>query len=312
MGIKARKAQTLEGNNDKVCSAKSKAIQGIRYRYWAFTYNNYEGHEEAFKIGLKKLCSMFHYGHEVGEETGTRHLQGFLHTKNKEGLRLTEMWKKDCMEGVTVKPAYASEWNNFIYTSKGQDLVYFGPARLRVIVDLRPFQLQIESWFEEEPDDTTINWVVDYSGGKGKTAFCKYLYLKWNAIIMTKGSYNDLAQILAGCVKNGRNLNNKTVIVLNYAKDMQNISYHALEAIKDGLMTSPKYESNTLVFNTPHLVCFTNKLPRLDGLSKHKWKIWLLTGENEFMENITHEALRECRDFEDSLHDPYEKYDEEM
>jgi hypothetical protein len=46
-------------------------------------------------------------------------------------------------------------------------------------------------------------------------------------------------------------------------------------------MTSVKYETSTLVFNCPHVFCFSNELPEFDKLSSDRWKIWYI--ENDIL-----------------------------
>lgn len=266
-----------------------------RFRFWAFTFNNYEEDEHEYRKRLKSRCSMFHFGHEICPTTGTPHLQGFLHVRKGlgtkgQGFKLSEM-KSFFGDKVSFRPCWASEKHNMKYTGKGTDIIYYGPTRLTVISALEPWQTQLCEILDEEPDDRTIHWIYNTNGLAGKTVFCKWIYEKYDAIIIAKGEYNDIAQILAGAIKYGRNLNDKTIIAFNYGKAASGISYLGLESLKDGLMTSPKYESQTIVFNCPHVVVFSNKLPRITKLSFDRWRIWQLDSRDSDLIDITASIL---------------------
>lgn len=266
--------------------------QGNRYRFWQFTLFNYDDIEKDIKRSLIRLCIFGQYIHEKCPDTGRNHLQGFFELKNKKGMRLSEL-KKPLCNTIHLEPTYSGELANLDYTSKegGWDLVNFGRIKLSLITILLPWQVQICDIIEGETDNRTIHWIVS-NGNVGATVLCKYLVAKEDAICATKGCYSDLAQILAGEAKNGRDLNEKTVIVFNYGRSASGISYAGLESIKDGLITSAKYESRTLCFNSPHLFIFANKLPDIKRFTKDKWKIWEVIDRHSPMRDITNETLR--------------------
>lgn len=59
------------------------------------------------------------------------------------------------------------------------------------------------------------------------------------------------------------------------------ISYASLESIKNGLICNTKYETGSKVFNSPHLIIFANSPPNECKLSKDRWKITNLRGEDD-------------------------------
>lgn len=52
-----------------------------------------------------------------------------------------------------------------------------------------------------------------------------------------------------------------------------NVSYSAIESIKNGLICNTKYETGTKVFNSPKIMVFSNMAPDLESLSEDRWKI---------------------------------------
>ncbi len=52
-----------------------------------------------------------------------------------------------------------------------------------------------------------------------------------------------------------------------------NVSYQAIEDLKNGALFSTKYESGMCVFNSPHVVVFANMAPDLNKLSADRWNI---------------------------------------
>lgn len=282
---------TLQDPRTQVLQKKK---QELRYRFWMFTLFNYEEVEDEVKRTLRKACKLAQYIHEICPKTGKPHLQGFFKVKKGEGCRFTEL-KKRFPAWIHLEATYADDVANLDYSSKvrdqGTDLFYVGPAKLRLPGTKFDWQNQIlEIIKDEEPDTRTIHWIAT-TGNVGATTLCKYLVDKESAICATKGTYADLAQILAGAVKAGRDLNEKSVITFNYSRSAKGISYAGLESIKDGLITSTKYESSTIVFNAPHLLIFSNKLPDIGKITLDKWKIWGVEDKKSPLLDITEGVL---------------------
>ncbi len=118
------------------------------------------------------------------------------------------------------------------------------------------------SW---ETDDRTIHWYWDAEGNSGKTAFCKYMY-KWEqAVILQGGKYADIAYAMPEYPH---------MVLMNIPRSSELVvNYSAIEAIKDGLMFSGKYESKMKMWNPPHLVVFANFEPNKEQLSKDRWHV---------------------------------------
>ena len=61
-------------------------------------------------------------------------------------------------------------------------------------------------------------------------------------------------------------------------------SYSAMEAIKDGCATSTKYNSTPLRFKIPNVVMiFSNELPLVKQLSADRWKIYRISKNEDLI-----------------------------
>jgi hypothetical protein len=251
------------------------------------TFNNYTKSDiDTILDTMVPICKEFCFQEETGEN-GTKHLQGCFLLKKK--MRWTEFglpkkihWEKIINWKSAV--AYCSKDD----TRTGEVYTQGLPKKLKIIKVLRTWQQDVCNIIKEEPDDRTIHWVYDKTGCMGKTVFSKYLYAKTDAVIATGGGNKDIACMLALLQKNGRDLNDKTTFIFNFPRSTEGISYKALESVKDGLMTSTKYETTTLVFNCPHVICFSNELPIMDKLSEDRWSIWTILDDKlvEYEEEI--------------------------
>lgn len=255
--------------NTKTLAKKDRNNQMIKH---FMTFNNYSKSDiDKIVETMEPICKQFIFQEEIGEN-GTKHLQGCFWLKKK--MRWSQFNLPNKIHWEKVKDwKSAVEYCSKEETRNGNIYSHGLPKQLKIINELRPWQKTICNIIKEEPDDRSILWVFDESGCMGKTVFSKYLYAKTDAIIATGGGNKDIACMLAILKKNGRDLNDKTTFIFNFPRSTEGISYKALESVKDGLITSVKYESSTLVFNSPHVICFSNELPNLKKLSKDRWKI---------------------------------------
>jgi len=46
-----------------------------------------------------------------------------------------------------------------------------------------------------------------------------------------------------------------------------------LESIKNGLIVNTKYETGSKLFNSPHIIVFSNMSPDVSAMSMDRWKI---------------------------------------
>lgn len=261
----------------------AKKKQSNQLMNWFFTWNNYpDNFLETLETLFKKICKRYIFQKEMGSN-GTPHIQGTICLKKAmrwEEFKLPKEihWEKTLH--VESAFAYCSKTETRVGTEVYRWPVIVEKAELRIISNLKPWQSSVMDIIKPDiPDERTIHWVFDENGCMGKTVFSKYLYSKENAIIATGGASKDIACLIAGLAKEGRDLNAKTTFVFNFPRSTEGVSWKAIEMVKDGLITSPKYESSTLVFNCPHVICFSNEMPDLNKLSSDRWMIWKIINE---------------------------------
>lgn len=271
--------KSQDDGNTKTSSIQAPKKQSIQSIYHFLTWNNYpENWLEILEPFLQQNCSQWVFQKEVGEN-GTPHIQGNIKVHKKRrwesfGLPKGIHWEKT----RNIKAAF--EYCAKESTREGENYWFYPPriikGKLKLINELRPWQQTVVNMLQDEPDDRTVNWIYDQEGCMGKTVFSKYLYSKHDAIIATGGGNKDIACLIALLLKDGRDLNIKTTFVFNFPRSTEGVSYKAIESVKDGLMTSVKYETSTLVFNSPHVWVFSNELPEYHKLTKDKWAIWTI------------------------------------
>lgn len=213
---------------------------------------------------------------ETGEG-GTDHLQGVLHWKCQVARATLQQWNprihweasrsiynsvKYCTDEDKRKPGGRVWTKRFTVTA---------PARLDVLdrEDLYTWQKDLLTELESEPHDRQILWYCDESGGSGKTAFCKHVLKNFHrALFFNGGNFRDISH----CVCKSRF--DPLVVLINLPRSSEGkLSYASIEAIKDGLIQSGKYEGGFKMYAPPHVVIMANFMPQLDQLSLDRWDI---------------------------------------
>jgi len=145
------------------------------------------------------------------------------------------------------------------------------PKPIKVITNLYAWQKSIETMvINTEPDNRKIYWYWESVGGIGKSDFIKYMIVKYNALLCQGGKHSDIINLVFNC-----DMNNTNVVFFDIPRaNKGNISYTALECIKNGMVCNTKYETGVKVFNPPHLIVFANFPPSdLEQLSLDRWVI---------------------------------------
>lgn len=124
------------------------------------------------------------------------------------------------------------------------------------IMELRPWQQEIWDYVNQvyAPPREIVFW-VDREGGAGKSSLCRHLLLTLgeDVQVITEGTYRDIAYAISV----------KTRIFLfdlPRSFDGDKFEWSILEDIKNGLVTSSKYESKTKFFSIPFVIVFCNEV----------------------------------------------------
>lgn len=242
-----------------------------RSRAWCFTLNNFTPEDVTFFTDTLDT-EKYMFQHEVGE-SGTPHLQGVVYFENARTFK--QMKQLHTKAHWEITKCVKGSVNYCCDPSKRavpQDIWCKGwtiPKPLRIISDLRPWQLEIAEIVKTEADDRTIHWYWETTGNVGKTALCKYLLSKYpHTHFFSGGKSNDIAfQII-------KNKWVPDICVFDLPRSCEGkVSYNAMEQLKNGLVFSSKYEGGTKMFNPPHVIVFANWVPDTAQLSADRWRI---------------------------------------
>jgi len=237
--------------------------------HWFFTFNNYVSEDiTILKKVFDELCYMFAFQEEIGEK-GTPHLQGIISMKKRArwtefGLPKEIHWEKP----INVKDCY--KYCTKELTRNGDVFVKnFSIPYSYNLNNLYNWQEDIIKIIDTVPDNRKVYWFWSERGNVGKSCFVKHLCMNYNAILLTKGKYNDICNLIYKA-----DMHTNKIVVFDLPRNNGNsISYDAIESIKNGMITNMKYETGFVCFPPPHVVVFANDPPDENKLSADRWFI---------------------------------------
>lgn len=162
-------------------------------------------------------------------------------------------------------PTIAIKYKNFIEVMQAR----FKPEPLIDInaYELREWQSRIEERLTGEPDDRSIEFIVDIIGGKGKSFFASYMESKYpeKVQVLSVAKRDDLAYMLD---------ESKSIFFFNVPRgSIEFLQYSILEMLKDRRVVSPKYQSRIKLFPKTHVICLCNEYPDMTKLSADRYII---------------------------------------
>lgn len=123
---------------------------------------------------------------------------------------------------------------------------------------------ELDMYLRRNPDNRKIRWYVDEEGNKEKTLYAKYKHSTdpKNVFISKNINVNEIKS----AIKNGWN---RKICIFDLNRTVENNKnlYAALEQIKDGIIPDSKSPNNVVMFDTPHVIVFSNWAPKQKYLS---------------------------------------------
>lgn len=248
----------------------SKKKQISPSKNWCFTLNNYtEKDISSIDLIIDKYNKII-IGKEIGA-CGTPHLQGYIEFKSKlrpSSLKLTNRIHWEKAKGTLL--------DNFNYCSKENNIILERgmPKPIKIINKLYPWQLKVFDLYKSPINDRKIHWFYEDFGNVGKSAFIKYMVVKYNVLFCSGGKYTDIMNLI---FNNDMDICDCIMFDIPRAHEGK-ISYSSLESIKNGMVCNTKYETGVKLFNPVHLFIFANFKPDdEDKISLDRWNIVDLT-----------------------------------
>lgn len=267
--------------------AEVKKSRVVAKKYWIFTWQGgedgmgFDMDSDEWKL-ITRYFSLNSTHASMQEEkcptTGRHHIQGFVaFTKKKRFPEVQELTPISWCHAAT-----ASEKSNKAYTTKSETSVIGGLSYTKGFTVLRniitPAQIQERPWQyeiwnavkDECTDDRTINWIFDEEGNHGKTALIKSIihHHPNGNVLLFEGKTVDIANRIVNQREPPR------VCLMNLRRSQDgHVNYNAIECLKDGLVSSGKYEGGQKIFDSPHVYIFSNFYPDTSKLSKDRWRI---------------------------------------
>ena len=143
------------------------------------------------------------------------------------------------------------------------------PIEILPEADMVTWQRQLIAYVSTKPDVRRTVWIWSTAGGVGKTRIAKYLAVKHQAMVFNGKGSDVFNGIIQWHEKKGEWPEIMVMNVPLVSKDF--VSVTALEAIKDGMFYSGKFEGGQCLMNSPHLIVFANTPPPYDKMTDNRF-----------------------------------------
>lgn len=238
---------------------------------WCFTLHNYTEEDISDIVTVCASSAKFSiFSKENGKSAETPHLQGYIEFKDKK--RPKGMFKNNSMHWEKAK---GKKEQNITYIKKERGDYWLNGefiAGLKTIQKIFGWQVLLykEICFPCD-DDRRIFWVYDEEGGHGKSAFVKYMCVKYKAIVVSGKGADMKYGIMKYIEKHGRS---PDIVFIDVPRSCaEYISYAGIEEVKNGCFFSSKYECDMCLFNSPHIVVMANIEPAENKFSEDRIKL---------------------------------------
>lgn len=250
--------------------------------HWIFTLNNpTEEEKKLFKL-CQRWIKRYIFQLEKGEKCGTLHLQGYVEFIEKvRPLSIVPStrikWMKCLIRGRKNNYADAIAYCQKQSTKVAGPWFYgIAPMRLDTVcndTNLTKWMKDLVYKLDKTPDDRTVRWWWSEKGGFGKSQFAKYLFNKYNGIMIGDRAC-DMAQAIRGWAEENKG-QCPWLCIIDLARHQGNkIDWSGIEQVKNGSIFSPKFKSIGVRSASPHVVIFSNSPPDWEGnISEDKIKI---------------------------------------
>jgi hypothetical protein len=180
------------------------------------------------------------------------------------------VWAKaqtECPSERDIAEAFPSLFGR--YRNNVMDMVrMFAPKPVIQTGDLRDWQIELKAKLDGEADDRKVIFVVDEAGCSGKSFFCRWMLSNYpeETQLLGPAKRDDLAHIVQTDTK---------YFLLNIPRgNMEYLNYGFLESLKDRVVISPKYMSQTKILKyNPHVVVFTNEQVDMTKMTADRYDI---------------------------------------
>lgn len=236
-------------------------------RKWCFTLNNYTI-EDILDIEKVGSSNIYVFGEETAPTTGTKHLQGYIEFKKK--CRPKNLFIN---QNIHWEIAKGTREQNYIYCTKENKFkTNIEPPETIEYDEPYGWQLNVVEEIKKKPDPRKIYWYWENIGGKGKSSLARYLCIKHGAIILS-GKVTDMKYGIVQYHMKHKKYPKIIIIDIPRSIDVDYLSYTGIEEIKNGTFFCPKYESDMVIMNRPHIIIFSNDEPSTEKMSADRWVI---------------------------------------
>lgn len=268
------KMETMETRGNGVLgNTRPKPPRTIPSKRWCFTFHDYKKDElETMETIFKDFKCVYIIGKEHTKDERP-HLQGYVEAPIK--IRPVEKFKFSSK--IHWEKAKGTKEDNYAYCSKEGDFTT-NIKIPRPLIDplngktLHDWQQEVVGIISSEPDGRSIYWYHESKGNVGKSSLVKHICMNYNAI-MVSGKGNDIKYGVASHIEKHKEVD---IVLIDFPRSSEGfISYTSIEEILNGNFFCAKYESKQVLFNPPHVICFANFAPDINGLhvSKDRWKV---------------------------------------
>lgn len=257
--------------------------------YWTFTLNNFTDEEfKILEIEIKNNCLDYRVQEEIGE-SGTPHLQGFIHSKKR--IRPMETFSNKRIHWEKCRNPSASRSYCAKEDSATGKYILDTEEPLDLIKPDRPWQLGIIEMVKGKASYRDIYWYWEPFGNVGKSAFTKYLCAKHDALCVS-GKSNDCKYAIVK-YKEIKKVYPKIIIFDIPRTTLDYVNYEAIEVIKNGCFFSGKYESCQVIMNCPHIIIFANRAPERHKMSSDRWNIVMIEQDQSDQRNECNTSIED-------------------
>lgn len=274
---------TTDDMSNDMARSRSPKKQAPKSQAWVFTWNNYPANWQEYFLKVQDTLVQFVAGEEVAPTTGTPHIQGYLKFKgDRNRYTALKLPKQICFN-----PAKGTAEQNYDYTTKDETnvLCWGCQGTYKVNIELRPWQIKMNSILDNHPDDRKIYWCWEPYGGLGKTTYQKWVCQNYPDVLVLGGKAADMKNGIVQWQSKHNSL--PRTIILNLPKTFNTDYWSATgtEEVKDMLFYSGKYEGGMVNGRPPHVIIFANcEPPNTEELAADRWVIIRLPNGKAYTE----------------------------